>query len=427
MGECSRQRNTDPNIQASAELGIVVYLPAKDPGGLPLYVYARYYLARTVPVVIAGLLLLTVYPVLLKQLRRRRRRRWAQEHGVPGRIALAYCDVRDTMIDLGLPGRHTTPLEMYELVEADEEHHELAWLVTRGLWGDLRTELTEDDATQAEQLAASVRGRLVKAQPETARLLASVARASLREPYSHEVPNVWWTPRLRSRLRAALAPVRRAVRLPRGTLRRLRPGSATASLVLVLASLLAGCSGGSQQAAATAAPLPTRLAPATVGDLVVKPEPKAAAAYQQGARDANVLVSDGKVLSMSKDGLIQAALQVAQLKPEYTSEDPKVVQAIARSIGDVEKLSRVDAHDLYKVEDASQRIFLWFPKGGGSMALLVVRAQIPAGAAELLARSLIQYGDGQEIDHRAIKAAFDSVVVEEPSVATATPSPGATS
>ena len=58
-------------------------------------------------------------------------------------MAVAYCELRDRMIDLALPGRGTTPLELVELVEEDEEHAELAWLVTRGLWGDLRSGLTD--------------------------------------------------------------------------------------------------------------------------------------------------------------------------------------------------------------------------------------------------------------------------------------------
>ena len=66
---------------------------------------------------------------------------------------------------------------------------------------------------------------------ETARLLAAVSRASLRQPYSLEVPNVWVQLRL-PRPRLSL----------RGLVHRVRPGLAT-SLVLVLGVLtLGGCS-----------------------------------------------------------------------------------------------------------------------------------------------------------------------------------------
>jgi hypothetical protein len=388
----NNQRNNDANIQSSPELGINVYLPVKLPDRLPLYAYVRYYLVRTLPVAaVLGALLLT-YPLVLKRVRRRRRDAWATEHGPAGAVAVAYCRMRDQMIDLALPGRGMTPLELVEVVEEDEEHAELAWLVTRGLWGDLRGQLTETDADNARRLAASVSSRLTKAQPETARLLAAVSRASLRHPHSEEIPNVWFQPRLPRPSLAAMT-------------RRLRPAAATSLAALMAVLTLGGCSSGSAAVAEPDVALPTRLAPSLVAGLVVHEEPKAAEAYLQGAKDRNVIVSDGKVLSFNKAGLVQAALQVAQLKKGYVSDDADVVSAITRSIGDVTKLEPQGGHELYSLVDGSQRIYLWFPTVK-SMALLVVRTAITQGAAEALARGLIDYGEGGELNQRALDAAF---------------------
>jgi hypothetical protein len=128
-------------------------------------------------------------------------------------------------------------------------------------------------------------------------------------------------------------------------------------------------------------------------------------------------VSTGKVLSFNKNGLVQAALQVAQLKKGYVSDDADVVSAITRSIGDVTKLEPQGGHELYSLVDGSQRIYLWFPTVK-SMALLVVRTQINEGAAEALARGLIDYGDGGALNQKALTAAFAAVPSAQPNAPT---------
>jgi hypothetical protein len=395
----NNQRNTNPNIQAAPELGINVFLPVLSGNGLPLYEYVRYYLLRVVPVILGLLLLVVAYPLPLKWLRRRRRREWAAAHGVPGRIAVAYAELRDTMIDLGLPGRHATPLELMEMVADDEEHEELSWLVTRGLWGDLRESLDDVDAVIGERLAGSVRSRLLKVQPETARLLAAVSRASLRRPYSRELPNVWLSVHPRDLLHSVRPPLRR-VRTP--------ALAGVGMLVVILALFLTGCAGPAKVHAMPVA-FPQRLAPSQIAGMTVQDEPKATATYLQHAKDKSVIVSQGRVLSMSKSGLIQAALQVAELKPGYTAANRDVVRAITKSLGKVTPLRPAGTHRLWALDDGTQRIYLWFPTDN-TMALLVVRSQIPAGAAELLARSLIGYADGAPIDEQALDAAFAAVL-----------------
>jgi hypothetical protein len=118
-----------------------------------------------------------------------------------------------------------------------------------------------------------------------------------------------------------------------------------------------------------------------------------------------VIVSDGRVLTFNRDGLVQAALQVAQLKSGYRSSDKEVAEAITRSVGKVRTLAAQAAHPLFAFDDGSQRIYLWFPTSK-TVALLVVRAAISAGGAEALARSLVDYGDGGTINDVALSAAL---------------------
>lgn len=400
------QQHANPNIQVSPDLGLQVYLAVRQAPYIPLYAYFRYYGARVAPVASGAVLLWLLYPVVLKALRRRRRAAWATAHGPAGQIAVAYAQLRDLLIDLALPASGVTPLELAELVEEDEEHAELAWLVTRGLWGDLRQSLSDGDARVARELSTSVRTRVAKAQPETARLLAAVSRASLRAPWSTEVPNVWWQLRLP---RPSLSPAR----LLRA-LRRARPGFAGAAVLLLVGLvMLNGCTGPEQstKSATPSVPFPARLAPSVFAGLDVHAEPKAAAVFTSGARNPSVIVAYGQVLSFSRAGLIQAALQVAQFKSGFRSTDPQVVRAIKASIqqnAPVSVLRPEDGHILYSALQGSQRLYLWFPTTQ-SMALLVVRAEITQGASEALARGLIDYGDGKPVDEAALEAAFANI------------------
>jgi hypothetical protein len=66
----------------------------------------------------------------------------------------------------------------------DDEHTELAWLTTRGLWGDLQDDLTDDHAAAAQELSRSLRRRLALTQPSTLRTVAVVSRLSLKHPFS---------------------------------------------------------------------------------------------------------------------------------------------------------------------------------------------------------------------------------------------------
>ncbi|MHB8718495.1 MAG: DUF3488 and transglutaminase-like domain-containing protein [Candidatus Dormibacteria bacterium] len=161
-------------------------------GVLQLYEIVRYWLSLAVPLVIALGLAVMFFPWPLKAWRRRRRRKWGTASGdITLQIATAYAELRDLAADLRTGASSDTPLEFVERFVPDAEHAELAWLVTRALWGDLRRDLQATDATTAWELSDSVTRRLLRAQNAVTRILSHSSRASLRAPFEPRIPNLW--------------------------------------------------------------------------------------------------------------------------------------------------------------------------------------------------------------------------------------------
>ena len=107
--------------------------------------------------------------------------------GPRARIALAYAEWRDMGTDYGYRHDTDTPLMYLDRFVEDPEHTELAWLVTRALWGDLQGSLTVELATMAEELSRALRRRLGQAHPAPVRAIGVVSRLSLRHPYAPEL------------------------------------------------------------------------------------------------------------------------------------------------------------------------------------------------------------------------------------------------
>ena len=197
----------------SQQISLELYVPVDVSGALQLYEFVRYYALIILPFVIAAVLAVVFFPWPLKVVRRRRRRRWAQDGQLNLQIAVEYAELRDLATDLHAGNIDDTPLEFTQRLAPDEEHEELAWLVTRGLWGDLQRDLQPEDATAAREMGDSLRRRLSRGQTLTTRLLALASRASLREPHDASMPNLWpqqrlrraWRPRRRRRTEGAVA------------------------------------------------------------------------------------------------------------------------------------------------------------------------------------------------------------------------------
>ena len=178
---------TDASVTPSDEIAVQLYLPrVVEPGS----VFVQQ--VRDAVLIVVGLLLLvalawTTWPVLRKARRRAHRRQVATALGPRGRIAFAYGEFRNLATDLGFGHETETPMQFAERFVDDEEHTELAWLVTRALWGDRVTDADEHLAAVAEELSRSLRRRMALAQPLTLRVVAVLSRLSLRNPYAPEL------------------------------------------------------------------------------------------------------------------------------------------------------------------------------------------------------------------------------------------------
>ncbi|MEY2475603.1 MAG: hypothetical protein QOG87_918 [Actinomycetota bacterium] len=183
--------NKDPQRQQeivpSDEIGVLVFVPLRtDPPSVLRDALQRYVLMGVIAVLLV-LLTYALWPLLTKARLRSKRRRWAADHGPRARIANAYAEFRDAATDLGVGHPEDTPMRFLNRVAEDDEHTELAWLVTRTIWGDMRESAGEDEVLVAEELSRSLRARLARAQPVTIRILAAVSRLSLRSPFAPEL------------------------------------------------------------------------------------------------------------------------------------------------------------------------------------------------------------------------------------------------
>ncbi len=181
------QQQNNPNILPSDEVNIAVFLPTIT---APESVFGQQLLRGFLvglPIILLALTIYSTYPALRKARIRSRRRSSALEMGPRARIALAYAEFRDVATDYGFAQPSDTPLMYLERFIDDDEHIELAWLVTRVLWGDLQDDASLELAVAAEELSRSLRRRIGSAQPATVRFVAAVSRLSLRNSFAPDL------------------------------------------------------------------------------------------------------------------------------------------------------------------------------------------------------------------------------------------------
>lgn len=365
-------KNRDQRVRATSDLALVVHVPVRLDSLHQLYEDVRYWVVVALPWLLLVLLTAVFYPGALKALRAIRRRRWARRHGPAGVVLAAYAELRDRLHDLGARDPAATPLEFCQQVAWDEEHWELAWLVTRGLWGDLRRDLRAEDAAAAVVMARSVTRRTARAQRIVVRLRSVASRRSLRDPYSSTIPNVW-----RSRVR---------VRLPR--LR--RHGPALQQLVVIAALLLV--SGCGQSASPAPPPLPERLVPVSAGGYVFQREPSAERAFT--AAGARSLVTSGRVFTVRRGSEVLGSIQAAQFLPSVAADRKAAQRALRRALGSGQATRhRLGSLVVDEVRSGESRILLYFPPGGGYYELLDARAGF--ADAERVFLAVLNYQTGR--------------------------------
>lgn len=363
-------QNADPSVQASKDLALVTYVPVRLTTVRLLYVQVRYYVLAALPFILVGGLLLMFFPAMVKQVRRGLRSRRAGALGPQGRIAAAYAELRDTATDLGIGNPAMSPLEFADAVAPDPEHRELAWLVTRALWGDLSRDVTDTDVVAAETMSRSVAKRLRIAQPGFSRVAALTSRSSLVRPWTEELPTAW----------PAAA-------------RRWRPGVIAAGLLAVLVAgfVFAGLRADGR-APLTGPALPARLAPATLGDLRFVPELEAQKAYRTGS--VRSLAEDGRVFSIRQGDVVQGSFQVAGFVPEVDVRSRRVREQILAGLGSGRfRPVRLGDERAFTIKLPEQTLYLAFARNGRSYSLMVTRAAFRD--ADRVFAGLLAYGRGQ--------------------------------
>lgn len=401
------EKNEDPTIRPTEELGAVVYVPIRLERITLLYTIVQFWLKKILPGAMAAAAFAAFYTGLLKIGRRWRRRMWANRRGPRARVAAAYAELRDVAIDFNFGHPTLTPIEFLDVVEEDDDHAQLAWLVTRALWGDLARDVRSEDAEQAELYARSVRRRLKAGQSPLMRTLAVASRASLKDPYDAALPNLWWpwSPRKKlvgavravvRRIGRLLRPVAAAGRRLRGIARRGGPSPAGAAVILVMAAfLLGGCVRDVDLAARppVVPPLPT--VPAALRGFTFERNDEGSAAFDF-YYDVSLAATGELFAVRDSEGTVQGTLQTTVLKPGLSGRDEEVRRGVLASIaGGRFKLQRLGGRPVHTMRLPEQRMLLAFSPDGMSYQLLVATQGFDA-AEELFVNLLaVQRGEAQ--------------------------------
>lgn len=388
------EKRDDPAVSASQELALVVYVPVELETIELFYQRARAWASVALPLLALFGLLGAGWPIAAKALSRSRRHRWAVDRGPTARIWVAYADLRERAHDLNIGRVGLSPLEFVAKVAPDEEHEELAWLVTRAVWGDLRRDVNDEDAVAAEELSRSVRARLTRAQPVVNRVAAFVSRASLREPFDPALPRVAVggatsdVPVVRAPRRAVprdfrwrlMAPVRLGRRLA-------RPRTAAVSLAVLVAVVAPALVPPPQPARAeTPVELPEILPETALGYEFIREERLEASFAEPGDL---ALVSGGRVFTIRKGTVVAGSFQVAVLREDVDGRDRGVQAQIESTLQTggftTRRFGTVRLRTLRKAE---QVLYVWFPPDRNVIELFVLRADVADG--EQLVREVVR-------------------------------------
>lgn len=371
----SANQKQNSQVLAVTTLQLTVYLPTKVTSLLALYQILAYWFTHAVlPLLLGFAFLYLAWAPACKARRTSKRWRWAHDYGPIGAIMVTYAAFRDRCYDLNLGEVRATPLEFAHQFAPDDEFDELAWLVTRAYWGDLRRNADFGDAAEAEQLAASVLKRIEATQPVTNKALGWFSRASLRDPYTEQVPNFWPQAHLRRRVRAAWA--KRPKLAVARHWRRPIAAPATAVVALLAVVFLGGCAAAPTVSSAT--PLvayPSVLLPADLLGYQLLRVPAAEQIYHDAQYQPGLLVSDGKVWTIHQGTIIQGSIQISLFKPNYDSQKPTVQTAIEDQIGANYTPIRFGPVLIQLTQTSTERIFIWFPPQRDVMEIFVARTQ----------------------------------------------------
>lgn len=388
----SADKNYDSSVRPAENLTLFSYVPVRERSVPLLYTIVQYWVGRIAPIVLLLGLAMWLYPGLVKVERRRRRAQWGRERGRGEQILTAYAEFRDSAFDLGLGHPTLTPIEFVSAIEDDNEHRELAWLVTRALWGDLARDVREDDVFVADEMARSMTTRLRATQSGMNRVFAFASRNSLKDPFTDEVPNLWWpaadpSASLFSRARKRIALGMSVFRV----MRRAQPAAAA----VVLTLLLSGCVQQADLTVQASAPLPERIVPSSLDGITFRREEAMERPYSKP--DPDSLVSDARVFSVLEGSEIVAAMQIVAFKRTLVDREREARAGVLEGLGGQQfELQRVGNELVYVERLPEQQFFLWFPPEGAYYEMFVARGDYE-DASETFAR-ILAYQQGEEAE-----------------------------
>jgi hypothetical protein len=418
----NQEQQDRPDVHPSEQVALAAYVPVRVSSVRLLFELVRYWLMR-----VGGLLLLVgalwwASAGVVKQLRRAVRARWARRHGPLAEVLVAYGELRDRVNDLNIGNPYDSPIEFLALIEPDAEHAELAWLVTRSLWGDLQRGVLPEDARLAREMARSIDKRLAQAQPGVTRLIAFGSRTSLRAPYTTDIPNLWPAGSGRRRLRLPRPSVR-------GVVKALRPSAVRSAVLslrgvpaglartaralvqhrrrvlagLVAVGIVAAAVGGLVRSRTDAdaetlvqPALPTRTVPAKLGDLVFKREPALEAGFARAGSTS--LVNPGIIYSIRRGDEVLGSLQLAPFKAQFVQSDADlddVRGGVVKGIGNGSFTPLRAGTDVVLTQRGLRTgLYLWFAPDTSYFELLVAGRELEQ--PELVMAALLAYQRGQK-------------------------------
>jgi hypothetical protein len=417
----NQEQQDRPDVHPSEQVALAAYVPVRVSSVRLLFELVRYWLVRAGGLLLLVGLLWWASAGVVKQVRRAVRARWARRQGPLAEVLVAYGELRDRANDLNIGNPYDSPIEFLALIEPDAEHAELAWLVTRALWGDLQRGVLPEDARLAREMARSVEKRLAQAQPGVTRTIAFGSRTSLRAPYTTDIPNLWPARLMRGRLRrpslrglvrglrpsavwaavrslrrapAALAGLGRAMVLHR---RRVLVGVVAVALVATaLGGLILSRSRGSEGVTLAQPALPTRTVPAKLGDLVFKREPALEAGFARAGSTS--LVNPGLVYSIRRGDEVLGSIQLAPFKGRFVRSDEDlddVRSGVVKGIGNgAFKPLRAGNDVVLKQAGLRTGLYLWFAPDTSYFELLVAGRELEQ--PEMVMAALLAYQRGQK-------------------------------
>jgi hypothetical protein len=417
----NQEKQDRPDVHPSEQVALAAYVPVRVSSVRLLFELVRYWLVRAGGLLLLVGLLWWSSAGVVKQIRRAVRARWARRRGPLAEVLVAYGELRDRANDLNIGNPYDSPIEFLALIEPDAEHAELAWLVTRALWGDLQRGVLPEDARLAREMARSVEKRLAQAQPGVTRTIAFGSRTSLRAPYTTDIPNLWPARLVRGRLRrpslrgaltllrpaglwAALLSLRglpaALARTARAISEHRRQVLAAALAVIVVASAVGGLvlssTGGSGRESLAEPALPTRTVPAKLGDLVFKRELKLEAGFARAGSAA--LVNPGVIYSIRRGDEVLGSIQLAPFKAAFLRSDDDlddVRGGVVKGIGTGSFTPvRAGTDVVLKQRGLRTGLFLWFAPDTSYFELLVAGRELDQ--PEMVMAALLAYQRGQE-------------------------------